>query len=824
MQTKLIRVFAASPGDVRAERDALARAIDELNLTLGPQLSVRIELERWETHAWPGFGEDAQDVINKQISPYDIFVGIMWKRLGTPTGRAPSGTVEEFDRAYERWKAHGVPHLMFYFSNKPVPPDAREIEQLQSVLDFKRMLSEKGGFTCDYDDADSFERLVRTHLYRQITSSLEPPSPEAAGSGTSGAFDAPVPVGMVARSAIRAELHELCEKNSIVAVEGLPGTGKSFLVADLLRDLGETETALWYPASEGATLDDAITLLGTAVELTSASDLTRAKELVHHLEQESRRLVIDDFHLGDTDSFGPLLHAAAWRPPPARVLLVSRQYVELPTGGAPPARLAVGGLEGRQIAAMLERRGVPDAPEHWVRALEEKVRGLPIAIGLFASAVVEFDRDPDELLSGDLVGEDQLREWFDDLVTRLPPDSRRLLEFLSVVSGPFGRDIVREACAKLELPNAQAPFAPLQRTHLVERLGEGRWSVHQLIATLCQAQLAPEELSSINGALADHHLRQGASWRRQLLDEETFANRVAACRYLQAAERHADLETELTRLVHTAKARGHYGTFMRLCEPALKHPERDPWLDYHYAHCGLITGQLHSAATVIRRVDMDDVTDPKLRLSLGRLEAEVLIAMGEPERASRVLTAALGSYEDAHEGPVWAQASAVDARIQLELGRPDGAAEIAGALLGRAHQEHDELGAAIAFAYLGYAALDKREFRTSAENFERAASGFRDKGHRRGLAWAKAGLSRALIGLGDRETALVNAASALKIRSDIAECSPDYLSFLEQLGRDFRLKESSSLIRDELERVAGALERERTRSRRTRDRAGTRSG
>ena|SRR3989337_1199459 len=33
-----------------------------------------------ETHTYPGIGEDAQDVINKQIDDdYDIFIGLMWK-------------------------------------------------------------------------------------------------------------------------------------------------------------------------------------------------------------------------------------------------------------------------------------------------------------------------------------------------------------------------------------------------------------------------------------------------------------------------------------------------------------------------------------------------------------------------------------------------------------------------------------------------------------------------------------------------------------------------------------------------------------------------
>ena len=79
---------------------------------------------RWETHAYPNFGIDAQDVINEQIpDDYDLFVGIMWCRYGTPTGRAGSGTVEEFERAKARYDADkNSVQLMVVLRMKPFHP------------------------------------------------------------------------------------------------------------------------------------------------------------------------------------------------------------------------------------------------------------------------------------------------------------------------------------------------------------------------------------------------------------------------------------------------------------------------------------------------------------------------------------------------------------------------------------------------------------------------------------------------------------------------------------------------------------------------------
>src|SRR5687767_2232153 len=96
-QMPRLRIFVASPGDVSQERDIVSVVVQELRRTIGDIRGVELETVRWETHAWPDIGEDAQDVINSQIGEYDVLVGVMWKRFGTPTKRAKSGTGEEFE-------------------------------------------------------------------------------------------------------------------------------------------------------------------------------------------------------------------------------------------------------------------------------------------------------------------------------------------------------------------------------------------------------------------------------------------------------------------------------------------------------------------------------------------------------------------------------------------------------------------------------------------------------------------------------------------------------------------------------------------------------
>jgi hypothetical protein len=170
--TDNLRVFLASPGDVPQEREALPRVVDEFNVTIGPLSDCRLEAIRWETHATPDAGR-AQAVLNDQLSDYDIFIGIMWRRFGTPTGVAGSGTEEEYRIAFQRWRTNPELVLMFYFCEAPFyPRSVDELEQMKHVLSFRREL-EGQALTWTYDTSIIFEAEIRKHLSVRIPRLLQ---------------------------------------------------------------------------------------------------------------------------------------------------------------------------------------------------------------------------------------------------------------------------------------------------------------------------------------------------------------------------------------------------------------------------------------------------------------------------------------------------------------------------------------------------------------------------------------------------------------------------------------------------------------------------
>jgi hypothetical protein len=155
---------------VADERSRLEDVIRELNTTWSRELGLRLELVQWETHAYPDFGDDAQAVINNQIpDDFDIFIGIMWCRFGTPTARAESGTLEEFKRAKSRHDTDpNSVGLMMYFKDEPIPPSKLDIEQLATVANFRKSLGNEGALYWIFKDIDEFEKLLRMHLTRRV--------------------------------------------------------------------------------------------------------------------------------------------------------------------------------------------------------------------------------------------------------------------------------------------------------------------------------------------------------------------------------------------------------------------------------------------------------------------------------------------------------------------------------------------------------------------------------------------------------------------------------------------------------------------------------
>lgn len=178
-QAHILRIVVASPSDVQAERNVLPGVVEELNHGIARERGLQLNITRWEENAYAGFHpEGPQGLIDAilRIEDCDIFIGIFWKRFGTPVHDAKSGTEHEFRRAYETWQQKRRPHIMMYFNQRAyAPKTAAETEQWGPVLQFRENFP-KQGLWWPYNGRAQFERLVRRQLTQLILRELQQPS------------------------------------------------------------------------------------------------------------------------------------------------------------------------------------------------------------------------------------------------------------------------------------------------------------------------------------------------------------------------------------------------------------------------------------------------------------------------------------------------------------------------------------------------------------------------------------------------------------------------------------------------------------------------
>jgi hypothetical protein len=170
----VIKIMIASPGDVAKERQLIREVIHEWNAVHAEDRKVVLMPVGWETHSSPDMGDRPQAIINKQLlSSCDLLVAVFWTRLGSPTGVASSGTVEEINEHL----AGGKP-AMIYFSAVPVRMDSVDGEQYEKLRAFKEDLRSRGLFD-EYEELTAFRAKFARQLAQRVIAGFARGEPDA---------------------------------------------------------------------------------------------------------------------------------------------------------------------------------------------------------------------------------------------------------------------------------------------------------------------------------------------------------------------------------------------------------------------------------------------------------------------------------------------------------------------------------------------------------------------------------------------------------------------------------------------------------------------
>jgi|SRR5271165_5457262 len=160
---KIVRIFLGSPGDLSDERLIAKSVVDEINSLFADSSGYHIELVGWEETV-SSFGRP-QALINQDLGRCELFVGMIWKRWGTPPdkgGPYTSGFDEELETSIRNRKVKGKPSISLFF--KRIDPDSLRDpgEQLKRVLQLREsIITGKELYFEEFDDIRDFEKKLR---------------------------------------------------------------------------------------------------------------------------------------------------------------------------------------------------------------------------------------------------------------------------------------------------------------------------------------------------------------------------------------------------------------------------------------------------------------------------------------------------------------------------------------------------------------------------------------------------------------------------------------------------------------------------------------
>lgn len=244
----VIRVMIASPGDVASERQIAKQVIHDWNDIHSLDRETVLLPISWETHASPAMGDRAQAIINKQIlGDADILIAIFWARIGSPTGVAASGTVEEITEHI----AAGRP-TMLYFSTAPVRQDSVDDDQFRSLQLFKKTVRDQNnGLYVEYESLSEFKEKLTRQLAQTII--REYPLMPRFNFGGDGSNRLPepssIPVQLISPEATQLLKESSLDPNGVILkVTTFDGTSIQTNGQDLVEQQNPRSLAKWKSA------------------------------------------------------------------------------------------------------------------------------------------------------------------------------------------------------------------------------------------------------------------------------------------------------------------------------------------------------------------------------------------------------------------------------------------------------------------------------------------------------------------------------------------------------------------------------------------------
>lgn len=172
VSTNVYHVFLASPGDVNVERQYVRRFFEEYNRHTAHLWDAEFRVVDWENHSSIGVGRPQELITRQTLERFKdslaLVVGVMAQRFGSPSGKAESGTEEEFLWAKQCHDATGFPEIKWFFRKLdrlefPTDPEEafRALAQWEKVQAFRKRMQDLDDpvFFTEYPGSDGFAKV-----------------------------------------------------------------------------------------------------------------------------------------------------------------------------------------------------------------------------------------------------------------------------------------------------------------------------------------------------------------------------------------------------------------------------------------------------------------------------------------------------------------------------------------------------------------------------------------------------------------------------------------------------------------------------------------
>ena len=84
-ETKTVKILVSCPGDVALEKETIIKRCKDFTDANHGKTNIAFQVIDWRDYVGH-HGERGQEQLNQYFNEYEVYIGILWKRFGTPPG------------------------------------------------------------------------------------------------------------------------------------------------------------------------------------------------------------------------------------------------------------------------------------------------------------------------------------------------------------------------------------------------------------------------------------------------------------------------------------------------------------------------------------------------------------------------------------------------------------------------------------------------------------------------------------------------------------------------------------------------------------------